>query len=327
MAVDLGRGRVAAPITTAQTVRYLRAFGVLTVLAALLVYGFLFVEEFGTIDNLTSVLASQAFIGIAAVGMTLVVITGNFVDLSVSAVIALSANALLGLADRGLTLAIGVVVIGALVVGLINGVVVGVARVNPVIVTLGVGTITAGVVFLTTNGRYSIASDSGIQEFGTSRVLGIPTPAVAFIVLIVLMQALLSLTRVGAYLRIVGSSRDVARTAGVPVTAVIVGAFVGCAAFAALAGVFLGAFTNQADLSTGVGYEFDALAAVVIGGTALQGGVGSFTRTLVGILVIGVANDLMLLEGFGTPAQLFAKGAILILAVSADSIACRFENR
>jgi ribose transport system permease protein len=304
-----------------------RGYGVVALLIALLVFGFSAVGQFGTTDNVIRILQSQSFIGIAAVGMTFVVLSGNFVDLSVPAVMAVSGNTLLSLLDRGVALAFAAAFGAAVCIGVVNGLLVGIARINPVIATLATGTIAGGLLFRYTNGKYAIATAEWFHRFGTSKVASVPTTAILFVAAIVIAQAVLTWTRFGAYLRATGANREAARASGVPVTAIVFAAFLGSAVLVAAAGALLAGFTNQADVSTGAGYEFDALAAVVIGGTTLQGGIGSFARTFVGIAVIGVANNLMLLEGFGTPAQLFAKGAILILAVTADAIATRVEAR
>lgn len=298
-----------------------RIGGPLTLLLLLLGLGSLFVDHFSTTDNLVAVLQSQAFIGIAAVGMTFVVLSGNFVDLSVPATIAIAANLTLLLWDRSPALALAAGFGAPLLVGLVNGILVGRLRVNPVIATLGVAAATGGILYRITNANTSQPSSSTLHDIGTSRLAGIPVAVIVFGGLLLLAQTVLAGTRFGAYLRLVGANRLAARASGVP-TGVVVGAcFVACAGLAGITGVLLGAFAGAADLTNGFGYEFEALAAVVIGGTSLLGGVGSFWRTLVGLLVIGVATNLMLLLDLNTPAQLFAKGGILILAVALDALA------
>jgi ribose/xylose/arabinose/galactoside ABC-type transport system permease subunit len=289
---------------------------------ALVALGAMFVDGFLSRDNAVQVLQSQAFVGIVAVGMTWVVLSGNFVDLSVPVTMAVAANACLGLLDRNVTLALAVALGVPILIGFANGFIVSVAGANPVIATLGVATVVGGILLMETNGAFMSSDGTGFQEaVGDRRVLGIPLPVIVFLGLLILGQGVLSLSRFGALVRLTGANRSAARANGVPVNAVVVTCFVICAFCAALGGVLLGAFTNQADLTTGQGYEFDALAAVVIGGTSLFGGIGSFWRTFVGVLVIGVANNLMLLLGFDTSVQLFVKGSILIAAVSLDAVA------
>jgi ribose/xylose/arabinose/galactoside ABC-type transport system permease subunit len=196
-----------------------------------------------------------------------------------------------------------------------------------VITTLGTATVAAGFLFLITNGAYSSPEGLGLQDnFGDARYLSIPLVVMVFLVLLVIGEAVLTLTRFGAEARFTGASRDAARASGIRVDVIVTSSFVICALMAGVGGIFLGSFTSQADLTTGQGYEFNSLAAVVIGGTSLLGGVGSFRRTLVGVLVIGISNNIMQLAGLSTPYQLFAQGAILIVAVSLDAIAVRSQR-
>jgi ribose transport system permease protein len=298
--------------------------GALLLAVVLVLVGSLFVSSFFTQQNFVQILQTQSFVGIAAVGMTYVVLSGNFVDLSVPVTMAVAANGFLGLFDRSIALAVVVALGFPLLIGLANGLLVGVARANPVITTLGSATVAGGLLLLVTNGVYESPTGTALQHtLGTAKIAGIPVSVIVFLALLIIGDALLTLTRFGAEMRFTGANRDAARASGVRVDVIVTCSFVICAVCAAVAGVLLGAFSNQADLTTGTGYDFDALAAVVIGGTSLLGGIGSFRRTLVGVLVIGVSNNLMLLLGLNTPFQLFVQGAIVILAVSLDAIASR----
>lgn len=299
------------------------SLGPLLLLGLMIVGGVLFVPGFATTRNLVRVVQSQAFIGMVAVGMTFVVISGNFVDLSVGVSVAVGANFAMLFWDQSIPLALLAGLGAPICIGLANGLFVGRWSVNPIVATLGTSIVAGGALFLVTGGRYVVARDPWFQAAGRAQPSGVPVAALAFLVLLLIAQATLSSTRFGFHLRLIGANKEAARATGVPPVPMAFAVFVLSGICAAIAGFFLAGFTNQADLSLGTGYEFDALAAVVVGGTSLNGGVGSFWRTLLGVLVIGVAYNLMLLLGLNTPAQMFIKGAILILAVAIDAVANR----
>lgn len=314
---------VAAALLRRERIKRILSLGPLLLLGLMLIAGMLFVPGFASVKNLVRIVQSQSFIGMVAIGMTFVVISGNFVDLSVSASVACGAAFLMLFWDRSIPLALVTGFGIPICIGLVNGFFVGRLSVNPIVATLGTSITAAGALFLVTGGRFVHAGDPWFQAAGRAQPFGLPVATIAFVVLLLLAQAVLGTTRFGFHARVVGANKDAARATGILPVPMAFAAFVISGACAGLAGFFLAGFTNQADLTLGAGYEFDALAAVIVGGTSLNGGVGSFWRTLLGVMVIGVAYNLMLLIGLPTPAQMFMKGAILILAVAIDAIANR----
>jgi len=293
--------------------------GAEVLLVLLLLYGAIFVPNFLTEANVIRVIQSQAFIGLAAIGMTFVVLVGSFVDLSISAVIAVVGNTLLLLVHENAILAIVVSFGAALLIGIVNGILVGRLRVNPVIATLGVGVVSTGILLLATGGRTSSGQSDAFEAFGNMRIGGIPITTIVFLALLVVMQLVLSRTQFGYYVRLVGANRAAAAVSGARPARIVAACFIISALFAALTGLFLSAFAGVAQNSLGTGYEFDALAAVVIGGTSLLGGRGSLVRTFLGVMVIGVTMNIMLLLGLSTPLQLSITGLIFIAAVALDA--------
>ncbi len=311
----------AAPSIRSSISRHALRIGMPAALAVLLaLYGAVVVDGFLSFDNLVNVIRSQSLIGIAAVGMTLVVISGNFVDLSVPATVAVAANAVLAFQTIGivpavfLTLAIGVVI------GLVNGSIVAYLGVNPVIATLGVGSVVAGILLWQTGAALSRGTDRGFNQFMTSRPLDIPLAAWVFLTLLVLGHVAFTRTRFGAQLRITGGNPRAALIAGVPTRRITVTSFALMGLAAAIAGVLLGGFADQADIAVGAGFEFDALIAVVLGGTLLTGGIGGFAQTFLGVLLLGLVNNLLLLNGVGTSMQLLSRGALFLLVVGGDAV-------
>jgi ribose transport system permease protein len=299
----------------------------LILIAGLLLYGAVFIDGFLTVNNAVQIVRSQSFVGIAAIGMTFVVISGNFVDLSVPATIAVSANVVLTLDDRSVVAAVAVALALGLAVGLLNGVVVSALRVNSVITTLGVGSILAGLLLWRTGGALSRGAGGGLTDFATARPLGVPSTVWVFLGLLLIAQMVLVGTRFGAQLRATGGNPRAARISGVPTVRITIAAFVLAGFLAAVTGVLLGGFANQADIAVGKGYEFDALIAVVIGGTALTGGTGGFGRTLLGLSLLGLVNNVLLLEGHGTSVQLLSRGALFLAVVIGNAVLDRRLGR
>ncbi|MEN8112886.1 MAG: ABC transporter permease [Actinomycetota bacterium] len=288
--------------------------------AVLIVYGLVAVDGFATFDNLIQVIRSQSLIGIAAVGMTFIVISGNFVDLSVPAVVAVAANVVLSLQDVGVIPAVLIALLLGVIVGLVNGSIVAYLGINSVITTLGIGSIVAGLLLWRTGAALSRGSSDAFNEFIKSRPLGVPVAAWVFLILILAGHFVMTRTRFGAQIRTTGGNVKAAIITGVPANRITVLVFVLMGVAAAIAGILLGGFADQADVAVGTGFEFDALIAVVIGGTVLTGGVGGFGRTLLGVLLLGIVNDILLLEGAAFSVQLLSRGALFLLVVVGDQV-------
>jgi ribose transport system permease protein len=283
------------------------------------------ISNFATRANLIQVVESESYVGLAAIGMTFVVLSGQFIDLSVPASAALAANALF-LVSHQLPVALLAAVVLPLSVGLINGFLVGRVGLNSVVCTLGTATAVTGLLLLWSGGQNVYGNQPGFVRFANASVVGVPSVAITFVVLVVAAQIVLSFTAFGARLRLTGSNAQVARALGLRSHRVVASCFVLSALFAALAGIFLAGFWGAAQLTTGSGFDFGALVPVVIGGTALAGGRGSFWRTFVGLMLIGITTNAMLLLGFSTSAQLTATAIIFLLAIALDAYSQRHEQ-
>lgn len=311
--------------------RTMRAFqrnGIYFVLLAVVLAGSIGVDHFLSVSNFAAILRSVALVGIIAIGMTFVVISGHFVDLSVPAQVAGSSLAVLYLQPHGLIVAILGALAAALAIGTANGLLIGVGQGNPIIITLGVQTVAAGVILAVSRGSYVYGDpDSGFVGFGKSSIVSVPSQAIVFLVLILLGQLLLRSTRFGFSLYAIGANRFTARASGLPVERIVALTFVAAALLTGISGILVASYANAVNSSTGLGYEFDALTAVVVGGTSLFGAVGSMWRTLAGVLFIGVVNNLMILVGLPFESQLLVKGLIIIAAVALDALAQRGAQR
>ena len=324
-AEDPGGGSGAPPPRRSRLARFTGLFG----LAAVLLLSILFSPVRGgrpvflDIGNLTDILRQVAEKGILAVGMTAVVISGG-IDLSVGSVLALAATLTawcLMKAGLGLGATILVVLgVGALC-GAVNGLVVAKWRLQPFIATLATMSAARGVARYVSGGMAiplgfgEGAAPASVQKLAGTLLPYVPVPAVLFLLTVVGMHLFLARMSGGRYLYAIGDNETAARISGIRVAWHKAGVYVICSVLAALAGIIHCAQLEQGNPNDGVAYELDAIAAVVIGGTSLSGGVGSVGGTLVGVLIIGVINNIMGLNNVDANLQLILKGVIILGAV------------
>lgn len=297
--------------------------GIFVFSVVLVLFAAIFIDGFATLDNITDVFNRAAPIGIVAVGMTFVVISANYLDLSVVAQVATAAVVLIGVSnDHSTVLAVLLALVIAGVYGVVNGVAVGVFKANAVIVTLSTTFIGLGALRWASGGSiYFGSEDTLIRRFGTSEIGPFPLSMIVLIGIAILLQLVLTRTTFGFTVRSYGSNRSATRLAGVRNAWVVIGAFVLSALGAMLGGFVLAAFSNTAVSSMSTGFDFRALAAIVVGGTSVFGGRGSVLRTLLGVVFLSVLTNLLVLSGLGFGWQQVSIGALIIVAVSVDSLA------
>jgi ribose/xylose/arabinose/galactoside ABC-type transport system permease subunit len=275
---------------------------------------------FRTLSNFENILQQTSVNGIMAVGMTLVIITAG-IDLSVGSVLALSAVVASSFAHPGTHPLVVPVLLGllvGLVCGTVNGVLIAKKRLAPFIVTLGMMTVARGMALVYTNGRPVINLSDSYDEIGGGFGGGIPFSTLIFFGVISLGAFILHFTRFGRYVFAVGGNELAAKVSGVNTDRILISVYALTGALAGLAGIVLSSRVMSASPATGAGYELDAIAAVVIGGTSLSGGVGSISGTVVGVLIIGVMNNGLDLLNVSSYWQQIVKGLIIVLAVLLD---------
>ena len=293
------------------------------ILAAIVVEAVVFAAiapQFLSVPNLVNVALSIAITGILAVGMTMVILTGG-IDLSVGSVVALAGVVAATLAARGESgVAFGVVAALAigLGVGLFNGLVVAHFRVPPFVTTLAMLTICRGLAFIISGGRSIGNLPDSFNLVGRSRVLGVPLPVVLMALVFLGGWFLLRRTVIGRYIYAVGGNRKATFFAGVNTRRVIVITYVLNGLLVGLAGYVLASRLGAGVPNSGIQYELDVIAAVVVGGTSLTGGQGSVVGTLWGAVFIGILNNGLNLFGVDPYMQKIALGVVLLLAVFAD---------
>lgn len=299
--------------------------GIFVFSTLLVVIAAIFIDGFASLDNITDVFNRAAPIGIVAVGMTFVVISANYLDLSVVAQVATAAVVLIAVSNEtNIPTAMALAFVIALLYGLVNGVAVGVFQANAVIVTLSTTFIGLGILRWFSGGSiYFGPQDGAIRSFGLGKVGPFPWSMIVLIVVTLILSFVLTRTNFGFLVRSYGSNRAATRLAGVNTAWVVIGAFTITSIAAMIGGFVLGAFSNTAVSAMSTGYDFRALAAIIVGGTSVFGGQGSVLRTLLGVVFVSVLTNIMVLSGLGFGVQQMAIGALIVAAVSVDSLARR----
>lgn len=266
--------------------------------------------------NLRSVLFQAALTGISACGMTLLIAAG-VMDLSVPGVVALSSLTAATLLPRT---TVGMAIVAALLVGalagLVNGVLVSAVKIPFFIATLGTQYLYLGIVFVLTHGGITPISSYYYGQFTNGTLAGLPIVFVALIVFAVLGYVVLYWTHFGRAIRAIGSNERAARLAGLPVGTVKIATFVIGGLLFAVAGVFLSGELSSVSGTMATGAELNAIAAVVVGGTALRGGQATMTGTVVGAVLFSLLSNALNLLGVTSYWQYVLTGVVLAAAVA-----------
>ncbi len=295
--------------------------GIALVLLLLIVLMAVLAPNFLTVDNALNVARAVSINAILAAGLTLIILTGG-IDLSVGSIVAVSGVGAVLLWSNGTPTPLAVlggVAIGALA-GMVNGALVAWLALPAFIVTLGSLTALRGLAYSMLNGQPLVASALGYRGLGNGSVAGIPQPVVIMVVVYAVTWFLLERTRFGRHVYAVGGNMEAARLAGINVKRVLLTVYMLGGAAAGVAGVIFSARVLSAQPTAGTGYELDAIAAVVLGGTALAGGRGRILGTLVGAVIIGVLSNGLVLMNVPFFYQLIIKGLVIIIAIALDSL-------
>ena len=299
---------------------FLRKFGMLAAFILICLLLSLATPNFFSLQNMTIVLRQVSINGILAIGVTFVIIAGG-IDLSLGSVVALAGVVAALFAHPGeypLIVPLALAVMVGLAIGGLNGLVVTQGKVAPFIVTLGMMTIARGLALVVSDGRPVTNLSESFNTIGGGDLWGVPIPILIFILVIIVASFVLNQTRIGRYMYAVGGNERAAYASGVRVNTVKMIAYMICSGLAGLAGIVLASRINTGQPNAGVAYELDAIAAVVIGGTSLAGGIGSIAGTVLGVLLIGVINNGLDLLNVSSYYQQIIKGAIIIAAVLID---------
>lgn len=294
---------------------FARKYGILLVLVFMSGILICVSPTFRTMDNAVNILRQVSVNGIIAIGMTFVIMTGG-IDLTVGSVIAVSgviAGSILVKNPEHVALAVLTALVVSGMFGAVNGFFIAYMKVPAFVATLAGMTMARGFAYVYSNGKpYTLAS-SGFSKIGKGSA-----PILIFLVVVIVSYIILSKMKFGRYIYAAGGNRKAADASGVRVNRILMKVYILGGILAGLAGVVLAARTNSGQPAVGIGYETDAIAAAVIGGTSMTGGVGTIGGTLIGILIIGVLNNGLNLLNVSSYYQQILKGLIILGAVCFD---------
>lgn len=294
--------------------RYLLLLG----FVALFVIGGLFNEAFLTRDNGLAILRAAALSGIAAMGATFITLSGRFFSLALGQSAVIGGISLAVLMTNGLPLALALpaTLLFAALLGAIQGGIIAMGA-NPIITTLGASALLAGLAGLATGGKTIRVQSEAIEWIGNARFVGVPIQTWAFVASVLAAWWIINKTRFGHETVLIGANRATARASGISVPRVTMAVFMIASVTAAIVGIFAMAQFSQARASGFEGLDFDVVAAVLIGGTAIQGGRGSPVQSALGAVLIATVQNYMLLLGWSSGTRTLITGMFILAIVVA----------
>ncbi|GMA60736.1 ABC transporter permease [Alicyclobacillus fastidiosus] len=313
--------------------KWIGQYGIYIPVVILLIVGPVVSGNFYTLTNLVSIIDSISLLGIVALGVAFVTYSGNYADMSIPSIMAFSGIVSISTLRFGIVVSLVLGILAGLVIGAINGLVVGKIKANPIIWTLAVEYVLLGVMQWAWGGKQVFVSSTtpAINDFfqlSRANLWGrIPLVFVIWLVFGVVTYILMTHSKFGRRLKLVGSSRDVASTTGINVTSTIFLAFLLSALGAAIGGILLTSLVKLGVYYNGTGYDFNSVTAVVIGGITLAGGRGNIIGVFGGVLVIGLLANVLTLLGMSEFMETIVQGIIFILVVFVNAYSLRRSGR
>jgi ribose transport system permease protein len=294
--------------------------GALLILVAAWVVFSLTVNDFATEANFWNILRQAAVLSLAAFGQTFAIIVGG-IDISVGGIVAVvSSISALSAVRFGALQGLVIGVLGGAAFGTLSGFFIARFRVQPVIATIGMLSFARGFGFQISNGQPTSHLPEGFSDLGSGYVGPVPTPAILAVVVMLILHYLLTNTQFGRAIFAIGSNEEAARLGGINVTVYKMLAFTMSGLLAGFASIVLTSRANSGQPTLGQGMELETIAAVVIGGTSLGGGVGGVLRTVVGVLIIASLGNAMNLANVSPYLQQVVIGLAIIVAVLLDNL-------
>lgn len=314
-----GAGRPYAPVAVRAGGTWIQALGrTRSPLVALgvcaLVAVALTTPGFVSAPSLLSLINTAAPIGCVAVGMAFITLSGNIMSFALGATVGVVAITSAALSGYGLAAA----VLGGMVVGIvfnvIQGLVIGLFRANAIIVSIAALALMGGLAEFVT-GSHTVYAAPGVLDILRSKLWGIPVGGLVCLAAAVVGQAVLRYTQFGQKVMLLGSNLRAAAAAGVRTWMIVVITYALAGFFSSLAGILIAGRYGAGTIEYGAGYDYSAIAGVLVGGTSIIGGEGSITRSIAGVIAIAVVATILLLRGFDTQFQYFVTGVIVLGAV------------
>jgi len=333
-------------------------FGVFFMIILLCIVGMFISDQFMTVSNITNILDAVALLGIVSSGVAFVIYCGQYGDMSVPTVMALSGIISIEFLRFGIIASIIAGITVGIVIGLINGYVIGKLRVNAIIWTLAVNFMVDGTIRWVYKGTQIYPDVQNTETFSKgfflpiiaklmpsikdaditskadmfsklSRIYfnGIPLMIVIMLIIMAIFYFVMNRTTFGNQLKIVGSNYLVAKMTGIKSTKIIAFAFMTSSLAAAIGGIFYTSLTKVGAYYNGAGYDFNAVTAIILGGMSLSGGRGSIIGVFGGVVTLGIISNILTLLGMGTFAQQMVKGMIFIIVVAVNTKSLRKLGR
>jgi ribose transport system permease protein len=299
--------------------------GIAAALLAEIILFALLSPHFLTADNLLNVSLQVSITAIVAVGMTFVILTGG-IDLSVGSLVAFVGviTTSMMVMDIPVSLVLVIAITTGLLIGAGTGSVAGLLitrfRITPFIVSLALMTILRGAAFIYTQGRPIWEIPEEFKVLGSNRVAGIPIPTLLMLLVYIIAHVALTRTAFGRHVYAVGGNAEAARLAGIRTNRVLVQVYTLCGALTALSGILLASRLSSGQPNAGIMYELDVIAAVVVGGTSLNGGRGTIIGTFIGSMLIGVLRNGLNLLDVESYIQQVVVGVVILFAVMGDRL-------
>lgn len=289
-------------------------------IAAVVVWG-VTTAGFFTVDNGKAILSSMAFVGIVAVGMTFIMISGALVSLSLGLTLAVSGMLFMALLHLGAVPAIVLTCLFGVVITAAQGALISGFDANPIVLTIAAGAIQTGIAFGITGGNQILASGEGYTAL-RSTPLGIPMAVFVLLAVAVVAEIIMRRTGFGLQMRLLGTNRAAAFAAGLPLMRIGAITFGIAGLCTAIAGIMFSALFGYANFNFEGTFTFDAIAATLVGGILVTGGQGAIWRTVLGAFIIAAVSDLMLLNDASDGLRVMVQGILLtgvLLAVYIQS--------
>lgn len=313
--------------------RILNHLGVYAILILLFAAGVFCSDRFADRDNLVNILRNVTLLGIVSTGVAFITYSKHYVDLSIPSMMAFSGLTAISAQPWGIAASLCCGLLAGVGIGFINGYAIGYWRVNPIVWTLAMVFMLDGFLRWIYRGHQiypdrEAAAGAFFLNLSQYEIGGFfPLPTAIMLVLVVVGQWGMKRTRFGSQVQLTGASYEAARLSGVNVKKIVLLTFLFSSFTTSVAGLLLTSMNKQGTFDTGLGYEFNAVTAVVLGGVNLSGGQGSILDMLGGVLVIGALLNLMTLAGLDSFTQMVVKGMVFIAVVGATAGFARKSGR
>ncbi len=278
-------------------------------------------DVFLTVNNLSNLLRSTSIYGVLAIGMTFVILSGG-IDLSVGATVGLSGMIVAMLMTKGIPIGLSIMMalIAAVLIGVINGVIIHYGKVPPFIATLGTMTMTRGLIMLISGAKMIAGLPDQFVDFASNTFLGLPNLLIVWMIIIIIAWFVLTKTIFGRNIYAIGSNIESARLSGIKINMNTIGIYSVSALLFGIGGIMLTARLGNGIPTSGMGYELDAIAATVVGGTALTGAVGGVIGTVLGSILLATIKNGGVLLGINSFILEIIIGGLIVVSVVIEKI-------